>query len=281
MKSFLLYISTATLFLAAYSSCNEQQSNTSAQPITLGDSSMIVTETDSQYLKNLVEDIEPVSQTKKKEDTTPEPSKETVTTQSQTVQNTPVAPTASSANVGKSDFVLNIKNNTQIVFKNIATKEFRNQNPESQNDLSYLITSGSLDKSQLEIHNGTLTDLQYKVATAYFVKTSQGEIELTGLKGEASNWQKIPTKGNTASLPNTTVNNSKNIPAAQVQAAIEKAINNKKYKSSVKDKLRKELAAVKSINHQLISLKPENQQLTISGKDSKGTSFKKIIRFDL
>lgn len=284
MKSFFLYISTATILIAA-SSCNDQQSNPSAQPITLGDSSMIVTETDSQYLKNVVDDIEPVAQ----KATTTAPSKPEapvaaapapVAKPADTTP-APIAAKTTTANASKNDFVLNIKNNTQIVFKNIATREFRNQNPETQHDLSYLIINGSFDKSQLEIHNGTLTDLQYKAATAYYVKTSQGEIELTSLKGETSNWQKMPTKGNIASLPSATINNSKTIATAQLQAAIEKAINNKKYKASVKDKLRKELAGVKSMNHNLISVKAEHYLLSISGKDSKGANFKKVIRFDL
>lgn len=284
MKSFLLYISTATILIAA-SSCNNQDTTTTAQPITLGDSSMIVTETDSQYLKNVVDDIEPVAQTNKP---TAPPKIDTPVAAppapvAKTVDTTP-APTTAPASVtnnSKNDFVLNIKNNTQIVFKNIATREFKNQNPETQHDLSYLIINGSFEKSQLEIQNGTLTDLQYKVATTYYIKTSQGEIELTGLKGETSDWQKLPTKGNTASLPSATLKNNKTIPTAQLQAAIEKAINNKRYKASVKDQLRKELAGVKSINHNLISLKATHQQLTIAGKDSKGANFKKIIRFDL
>lgn len=271
MKPFLIYISTVAYFICT-TSCNDQQAAQDAHPIRLGDSAMIVTEADSQYLKNVVDDIEPVAQSTTKEVAEPAVIKST---------DPAPAPVTTTASTSKNDFVLNIKNNTQIVFKNIATKEFKNQNPETQHDLAYLITSGSLDKSQLGILNGTLTELQYKVSTAYFVNTSQGEIELTSLKGETSSWQKLPTKGNIASIPNPTINTSKTISGQQIQAAIEKAINNKRYKASIKNKLRKELAGVKSINHNLISVKPENQQLTISGKDSKGADFKKVIRFDI
>lgn len=273
----ILYISG--LMLLCYS-CNEVTQPKNVAPIILGDSTTIVTETDSQYLKNVIDDIEPSKNQPiaKTNGTTQAQKTDTVLQLKSTTEN--ITSTANNIKTNSNDFVLNLKNNTQIIFKDIATKEFKAQDPSTQNDLSYLITKGDINKSAITVNNGSLTEVLHKSKIVYKVKTSQGELKLSTLARESSNWTKLPLKSNVVTLSNINSPAAVKITAKEIQTAIDKAISNKKYKSGVREKLRKELAGVNSINHKLISYVTDYQQFTISGKDAKGVTFKKIIRLD-
>lgn len=273
----ILYISG--LMLLCYS-CNEVTQPKNVAPIILGDSTTIVTETDSQYLKNVIDDIEPSKNQPiaKTNDTIQAQKNDTLLQLKSTTEN--ITSTANNVKTNSNDFVLNLKNNTQIVFKDIATKEFKTQDPSTQNDLSYLITKGDINKSAITVNNGSITEVLYKSKIVYKVKTSQAELVLSTLAGKSANWTKLPIKSNVVTLGNINSPAAVKITAKEIQTAIEKAISKKKYKSSVREKLRKELAGVNSLNHKLISYGTDYQQFRISGKDAKGVTFKKIIRLD-
>src|SRR5690606_36286169 len=162
-------------------SCNEnQQSSSQGEAIVLGDSSTIVTETDSAYLQEVVADFkEPVPETGL-EPEAPAPKADTA----KTIQE------ITKATLPEIKGFLLDSGTASAVFANIETREFRKQNPATSDGLSYAITSGKL--SQLQVSGVKELKVRQRYQSALLIKGRKGTLELPGYY--TSTWETLNGK---------------------------------------------------------------------------------------
>lgn len=274
MKHFILLGSTLSCFFLL-NSCSDQVNDTKHGAIVLGDTATIVTETDSQYLRDVVGDIEWAQPVAPKQQLP----------QSDTVRKAekPVAETAASspANGYKIDC-----GNYTITIVGIDAKEYKKQNPAGDNGLSYAITSGNIKKSKLVL-SGAIKDIKVKqrYQSKLILEGSLGEVQLPDLGLFTAGWS-------TVSVGDKGGNKEVDI---EVPARLQfTAINNSKLKNAADRSLRKSKASSKTIQSWLKAIRSvrnagdeptdvvlSNIQWQISGKDASGKSINKMLRLDV
>lgn len=285
MNKFYSAISVFALFLASCDNANNL-SGKKFEPIILGDSSTIVTETDADKLKNIVNDVEyattpivaaEVIDNVVKEDAKPE------TTQTPTPEPAPKTeepkPAVVVSNNGK-QLSLNIGNNTQIILSGITTKEFKSQDPSKVNDLSYLVTAGDINKITISVTNGKLKAISQRYQSTVGLNVEQNLWPLKSLGTKTSDWATKKVNGTyTFSENGKLVFNT--VSAQKLKDAAQKMLQQKKYKKEVVNNVLNKIGNKANPNTAPFSIIAQNYQFQIEGTDSKGKAFQKIIRLDL
>lgn len=137
--------------LLAVSACNDSDSpNGQAPPITMGDPATIVTETDTQYLADIVPDLNlntgrPVTIASTKPDSTP------AATVADTTQATaPATETAATAQPTGKGLKVPFPQ-VEFFIPNIETKTYKEPNLETDYGASYELTEGTLRDNKIYI----------------------------------------------------------------------------------------------------------------------------------
>lgn len=266
-------VSCITLVLAA--SCSDQSGGGKKGAIQLGDSSTIVTETDSQYLRDDVLDIE----VRKHADTvvavkeTPKP----------VVADTPVAapkPKPQPTEAGHSIAF----NDTKIVLTGLQLKEGRRQNPERDNGLTYSLGSGNLSAARLMVYGAKNVTVKQRYQSQLMLKSSLGKVDLRDLGLYTSGWNTVPT-ANSGGAQAFSLNSLNNITYAKVtndkiKRATDRELRQRRTNSRTIQNWMKEIRRVRSAQDKPCDIILDNVQWQISGTDAKGKSFQKTIRVD-
>lgn len=266
-------VSCITLVLAA--SCSDQSGGGKKGAIQLGDSSTIVTETDSQYLRDDVLDIE----VRKHADTvvavkeTPKP----------VVADTPVAapkPKPQPTEAGHSIAF----NDTKIVLTGLQLKEGRRQNPERDNGLTYSLGSGNLSAARLMVYGAKNVTVKQRYQSQLMLKSSLGKVDLRDLGLYTSGWNTVPA-ANSGGAQAFSLNSLNNITYAKVtndkiKRATDRELRQRRTNSRTIQNWMKEIRRVRSAQDKPCDIILDNVQWQISGTDAKGKSFQKTIRVD-
>lgn len=275
MKTNHIYIAAFILLLTA--SCGEPASKQGKGAIVLGDSASIVTERDSQYLKDEVMDIEPRSKivvdtavtvpAHKPETTTP--SKDTATTAKRQPEEAGQA----------IDF-----GGAKVVLTGLKLKEPRRQNPAQENGLTYALSSGNLGSAKLVVYGAKNITVKQKYQSRLVLKSDLGTVDLRDLGLYTSGWNNV--SGNNAG-------NSQSFALNALHRLTFSQVNNNKIKNATDRELRKrrtnsrtiqnwlkEIKGVRSASDDPCEIMLDNVQWQISGTDEKGKTFHKTIRVD-
>lgn len=275
MNKYLFCITAMAILLL--SSCQDV-ATTNFSPIVLGDSSLIVTETNPAFLKNEVEDIDPKTT---RVDNSAAPIVKDTLTQKIVVDKVNAASRDSTAETAnKNDFVINIENGTSIVFSNIKTKSYRNQQPDKSNSLTYQITNGSLEKLTITVINGKLTGAKQKYTSSVFANFNDAKFEVDALGTYNTGYQVVKVNGNSFNVANLQQPAFKKISKSAIINGLEKTIKAKKYSKSLTNSLLKDARKVQTVNQAPLSVKLSYAVWQITGVDSKGKTFTKEIRLD-
>jgi hypothetical protein len=276
LKTNLTYI--AALSVLILSSCGASSENQHKGPIVLGDSATIVTEKDSQYLKDEVMDIEPrrvqevdtaVPLPQSKEQTAV-PAKDTavVAKQHQPEENGQAI-----------DF-----GGAKMVLSGLRLKESRKQNTIQEEGLSYSLNSGNLGTSKLVVYGAKNITIKQRYQSKLILKSSLGTVDLRDLGLYTSGWNNV--SGSNAG-------NAQSFGLASLSRIAYAQVNNNKIKNAADRELRKrrtnsrtiqswmkEIKRVRSGNDRPCEIILDNVQWQISGTDEKGKPFRKTIRVD-
>lgn len=274
------YIIPSSIFLMiSLVSC--QDVNTKQfDPIILGDSSLIVTETNPTYLKNDVEDIDPKHTNVEIAEVKP------IIKDTAAQINTTVSKPIDSINTKQvpknnvKDFILEIGNNTTIVFENLKTKSYRNQQPDKLNSLTYQRTSGSLENVNVKVTGGKITSVKQKYTSHVVANFKDASFVVTSLGDYNSGYQTIKNNGNNFVAFNLSKPNFKSVSKKNLQNALGKDAKNKKYNKQLLNKLNKEIKNVQSVNQAPLKVVLKYAVWQINGVDANGKSFSKEIRID-
>lgn len=270
MKYRLLIVNA--LVLVIVSSCGENSSNRNKGPIKLGDSATIITETDSQYLRDDVIDLEPHSQTEPVPEQKPEkPAKDTSSSAIQTV-----TPRTDGYRV---DF-----GEAEMVLSGLDAKDARRQNAERDNGLTYAIKSGKLESGKVVFYGVKNVTVKQRYQSKLVLKSGLGSVDLRDLGLYTSGW---------STLPAAAASGTHSFSLSGLNQVTYASVNNNKIKNAADRELRKRRAGSKTIQGWMKEIrgirnandKPcdvilDNVQWQVSGTDAKGRPFQKNIRID-
>ncbi len=274
MKSNHIYIAAFILLLTA--SCGEPANKQGKGPIVLGDSATIITEKDSQYLKDEVMDIEP--RNKVVVDTTvavPTPKTETAA-HHKDAEATKKEPEEQGQSI---DF-----GGAKVVLTGLKLKEPHRQNPAQENGLTYSLSSGNLGSAKLIVYGAKNITVKQKYQSRLVLKSDLGTVDLRDLGLYTSGWNNVP--GNAAG-------NSQSFALSALHRLAFSQVNNNKIRNAADRELRKRRTNSRTIQNWLKEIRKtrsatddpceimlDNVQWQISGTDEKGKAFHKTIRVD-
>jgi hypothetical protein len=257
------------------SSCGNTPGTQNLEPIKLGDSSTIVTEKDSQYLKDDVMDLVP-SQRLNIDTAVPAPKKD----KEAAIRDTAVASAKEQTMAG---YTINF-GDAKIVMAGLQAKDARRQDPEKEDGLTYSLRSGNIASSKLYIYGVKNATIKQRYQSRLMLKSNLGSVDLRDLGLYTSGWNTVPASqsGTTATINLSSLNN---IGYAQVnnnkiKNATDRELRKRRTNSRTIQSWMKEIKRVRNANDEPCDIILDNVQWQISGTDAKGKTFRKTIRVD-
>lgn len=271
LKTNTIYIAALALLAA---SCGNSSGSRNRGPIVLGDSGTIITETDSQYLKDDVMDIEPrrqqVADTPKAAPAPEKPAARDTTT----VSKREPEEAGEGIDLG----------GAKIVLTGLKLKEPRRQNATQESSLTYSLQSGRLAAAKLVVYGGKNVTVKQRYQSRLQLKSSLGTVDLRELGLYTSGWNNVAAgrSGNAPSFALTALNN---IDFAQmnnnkIKNAADRELRKRRTNSRTIQSWMKEIRKTRSADDDPCEIQLDNVQWQISGTDEKGKSFHKNIRID-
>ena len=271
----LIILSGSLLFLAACSGTSQQSQ--SHGPIRLGDAQFIVTETDSQYLHDIVPDMQPIPQDTAATTETPT-AKDTATTTpaAQPTAPTQAAPTGNGLTIAFKEVTLFVPG--------ITTKSFTKPDLTKSSSAGYQLATGKLAGNTLQVSGGsTITKVTQRYQTIIALQNEDGEtLPLTTLGTYSSQWEALTGKSsyslsglNPASLqhPNTNPNAVRNAVTAAARAQRISRDDTKDWQTLAR--------TTRTIGQPPTTVILKNVSWRIDGKDQSGKAFHKEVRIDI
>ncbi len=247
----------------------EEQGKGGKGPIVLGDSTTIITETDSAYLQDMVLDYQPTVKPQEQPAATPKPADTPATTQAtETVPEQAVAkeqPKGKGLDIDMKVFALFIPN--------IAAKG---------SGSTYMLTKGNLSGNQLRVTEGTVEEVEQRYQTVVVAESSLGKLVLDNLSTLAS-WK--PLKGNGKAYTISGISDrelaSPKITSSSLRSAITRAARKQRLSKTQTQKWLNSVKNVRRANQKPLSVELRSVMWKIDGKDAKGKPFSKQVRIDL
>lgn len=275
MKKYILYISAGSTLLI--SACGDTKNAQNNSPIVLGDTSTIITEKDSQYLKDEVMDLVP-SQKAASEANVAVPAKEkpaaladmpkTAATSEQTISGQTIS-----------------FGDTKIVFAGIQAKDARRQNADRDAGLTYALQSGNPAASKLYVYGAKNVTVKQRYQSRLMLKSNLGSVDLRDLGLYTSGWNTVQAAQSGGST-SFSLNSLNNIAYAQVnnnkiKNAADRELRKRRTNSRTIQSWMKEIRKVRDASDNPCDIILDNVQWQISGTDAKGKAFQKNIRMDV
>lgn len=259
-------------FLLLTSACTYTGSQTANAPIVMGDSSTIVTETDSQYLRSVFSDYETTLPVEKEALPATPPKADTVATP-------PPAETAVTPLKSQNGPGLAIDFGDFNVF--IENLRVRNEDASAKGSKSVAYASdGSAFKPKNLIVTGVPTaSLKQKADFELVVNTGKELLPLPALGKQSTGWQTISGKEGSFRLAAPSEPSFKITPAT-VKSAAQQAARKARMASKDQTALLNRLGRLKKVDGDLLQPRTVATLWQVTAKDAKGRSVTKEIRVD-
>lgn len=276
MKTRLLAI---LIIASTFTACEDASQGTQAPPIEMGNPATIVTETDTQYLADIVPDLKfsnerpvTIASTKKE---TPVPT----TTNDST---TPTVATAEQPTPTITGGGLKVPF-PQVTFfvPNIETKTYKEPNLETDYGASYELTEGSLYDNSITITASEITGVYMRYQTIIVARHKLGTLPLESLR-KLTSWKKIESKNG---VYNIALNPKKLVGLKVSSKAIRNAVNrDARARNWTRNGIRQWQKALRNVRNS--QQKPMHTELRsvmwkVSGKDANGRPFTRQLRIDV
>ncbi len=269
------------LLLPALNACNDSDNPTGqAPPIKMGDPATIVTETDSQYLADVVADLKmntgrPVTIASTKPDTTPAAVADTA--QASTPATETVATVQPTGKGLKVPFP-----QVEFFIPNIATKTYKEPNLETDYGASYEITEGTLAGNKIYIKGGNIEDVYMRYQTIIVARNKQGTLPLESLR-KLTDWKKQKGTNGVYEIEGLEPKKLQGLKVSN--KAIRNAVSrDAKSRNWSRNGVQQWLNAVRNVKNS--TQKPLHTELRsvmwkVTGKDANGRPFQRQLRIDV
>lgn len=261
----------AACLCMVFIACNAPDQFKSRGPITLGDSSTIVTETDPRYLGDMVADFQPAAP---QPEPVQVPTPQTDTPAAQTVTTNSIVPETKGLSV---DF-----EEIQVFIAGIETTSF-SHSTSNKKSAAYMLTDGNLAGNKLQFSGaGAVTRVTQRYETILAIEGKPGKLLLESL-AYTSGWQTLKVDNNEvvlsglehAKLQYTKATKNK------IQTEVTKAARAGKMNRQEQQEYQNAANKVRAANQKPMTVVLRNVIWQISGKDSKGRTFSKELRIDM
>lgn len=267
------------LLLPALSACNDSDNPTGqAPPIKIGDPATIVTETDSQYLADVVPDLKmntgrPATIASTKPDSTTAPVADT------SQPPTPAAEAVAAQPTGKGLKVPFPQ--AEFFIPDITVKTYKEPNLETDYGASYEITEGTLVGNKIYIKGANIDDVYMRYQTIIVARNDLGTLPLESLR-KLTDWKKL--KGSNGvyeidleqkKLEGLKVSNK------AIRNAVNRDAKNRNWSRSGIQKWVNSLRNVKSSTSKPMHTELRSVMWKVTGKDANGRPFQRQLRIDV
>lgn len=278
LKLISVYIAFGIFLLA--SSCNSpsERPQLNEGAIILGDSSTIVTETDSQYLKNNIAEINPKQFIRKAVasvvDSTPKPKKNPD-------QDKLVAPSREEP----TGFTIDFGKGVKLTFSGISTREFKEQFPQKASGVSYAITSGNLTESKMILSGLKDVTIKQRYQTHLLLESGSQKLSLQNIGGYLSDWKALKTENSSgnmiASFADLSHLGFKKVSHQTIRNGVRRAARSSRMSQKETDEWLQRIRHTRSAQDAPCSIELDNTQWQIYGTTSDGQRFFKVVRLDI
>jgi hypothetical protein len=272
----LVLIAAAPVFF----SCTEERKTSTDGPIVLGDSTTMVMERDSQYLRDVVPEYKPAKVLESMpKDTAVAAAPAPTDTAAAVAQEEPMESRTAPAEPQEAPETHKGKGLT-IDFKevNIFIPNITARGSGS----AYSLKSGSLNGKQINISGAVVQKISQRYQSTVIAKSNLGTLVLDNL-GTTSGWQ--PLRGNGRLFTITGLDagrlSTARITPATVQNAVSRAARRNRISRSAEQKWLASVHNVRSANQRPLSVKLRSVMWKIDGKTSNGKPFSRQVRMDL
>lgn len=295
MNRSLAILSTACM-LSLLAACGTDMGREKSHgPIVLGDSSTIVTETDSSKLRDMVTDLNPdiPSRTTTEDsaveaDQQDQPAATTDTAaaaiaasnKTATLQQPAEQPAKPAANAPATGNGLKMAFQQVTLFiPNIVTKTYHNQNLQNANGATYQLTGGNLNGNTLQVLSGNVTKVAMRYMTLVTLKDGNDLLPLDNLT-HTTNWQEVHGRGNSYAITGLQANRLElpDVSATVLRSAISRAARRHRYSRAEE---REVLNDNRTVNKRNLVATLHAVMWKVDGKDSRGHQYSKQVRIDL
>lgn len=265
--------------LLAVSACNDSDSpNGQAPPIKMGDPATIVTETDTQYLADIVPDLNlntgrPVTIASTKPDSTP-PAAVPDTTQTPTPAAVAAQPTGKGLKVPFPQ--------VEFFIPNIETKTYKAPNLETDYGASYELTEGTLRDNKIYIKGAQIEDVYMRYQTIIVARNNLGTLPLESLR-KLTEWKKQKGSNGVYEIEGLEPNKLEGLKVSNkaIRNAVSRDARGRNWSRSG---VQKWLNAVRNTRNS--TQKPLHTELRsvmwkVNGKDANGRPFTRQLRIDV
>jgi hypothetical protein len=277
MNKRFIYVALIAAILCVFSCKNMPSQNHG--PITLGDSSSIVTETNPEKLKDLVTELEPAIPAAESKDNAPATAQsvappKTADTAKKTVESKPTPPPA--AGGLNADF-----NIASVVIPNINVKQAGNHDLGHANGAVYTLIGGSIPGSLLKVTANVLKVSQ-RYQSVVVVKNEMGALPLESL-ATTTDWEAL--KG-TNNIYKCTGLEEKllEVPDGNrntIRTAVQRAAQRRRMSRRKVEEWMESVRNVRSANQKPLFITLRSVMWKIDGKDANGKVFSKQVRVDI
>ncbi|MEZ5046090.1 MAG: hypothetical protein R2831_03775 [Chitinophagaceae bacterium] len=245
------------------------------KPIVLGDTNMIVTETDSLYLANYIADISPSS----KKNAADELRKTMV--QIDSVNDTKELEKKVNEKTVLAGYTINF-DGFNVVFENIEAHAIqKTQNPKSDNSVSYIMDHGELFDLMIQVSNDVQqVSIEERLKIKLSVEKDGERLLLNSLGMETTPWYNLAGKDNIFVSVGTNSVQFKEVSHAQIEQAVVAVLKSKNKKDTDIKRWKQALANTKAYNDVPCKIKVWSGQWRIKGIDKNGKKVNKLIQFD-
>ncbi|MBA3827919.1 MAG: hypothetical protein H0X33_03190 [Taibaiella sp.] len=291
MKNRFPYLLIPALLAVLFSACNYTGGTVAKHPISLGDSASIITEGDSDNLRDLVKDFNPnipaanpeaaddttaKAQAENPQPATAEPGPAATEKAKQIAAVTQPAPPAS----GKG---LTVPFNEVTVFiPDIVTKAPRG-NPIRNNGATYQMVSGYLNGDKLQVNNSSITRISQRYQTTVVLTNDDGDAMPIDALSSTTDWQ--PIKGSGNNYPITGLD-SKHLQRPQASAneirrGVERAMRTHRISRRHQAVWLNSIHRVHAITKPPFTMVLRSVIWKIEGKTPNGKTYQKQLRLDM
>ncbi len=270
MKLYLSHSATLLILLFFVSSCKEV-GKIGGKYIQFGDSTTIITETDSNYLANYTKDISDRTQD--------ESEIARIMVQVDSVKISKELEKFTSSDSSISGFSVKFEH-CEVVFDGLEAKELKPQNPETNRSVSYLVTKGDLSKMKLRITGLTEVAVKERIDTRLKVANEKEELLLKSLGRKRSDWFPLPGKQNIFVAAGENSAQFNNLSNAKLKEALKKELLAKKRKPAAINEWLKLVEKTNDYTDYPCKLYVATAQFRITGKNKNGL-VNKLIQFDI
>lgn len=268
--------------LLAMSACNDSDNPTGqAPPIKMGDPATIVTETDTQYLADIVPDLNlntgrPVTIASTKPDSTP-PAAVPDTTKAAA----PAAETVATAQPSGKGLRVPFPQ-VEFFIPNIETKTYKAPNLETDYGASYELTEGTLRDNKIYIKGAQIEDVYMRYQTIIVARNNLGTLPLESLR-KLTDWKKQKGSNGVYEIEGLEPNKLEGLKVSNkaIRNAVSRDARGRNWSRSG---VQKWLNAVRNTRNS--TQKPLHTELRsvmwkVNGKDANGRPFTRQLRIDV